>query len=306
MANSGSDNINLSFGGTGSLGVYQIGVAMAFHRHGQKALEKTGNFAGASAGAIVSALLLTAPNKIQPFLAGTRKLVDDIYKSKGMTPAYDFTSRIKRLLKIQLPKDAYTKIGDKKLHIKVITFERKRDPLFDVNDPAEWRKMGKKAWKTFVDIHEFSEEVISDFGSNDELVEVLIGSVHIPIHGGVKHPVYRGKKLMDPGLRIHLPDCSIDVSPEIIHVETSNFASGKTITVSSLHSDEVSISPSKNKGEDPKIGDTHGQPIDLTKWNYLYAQDAYHPAPWDNLKEYYVRGYEDCKMYLMQEELFSK
>ncbi|XP_070561734.1 patatin-like phospholipase domain-containing protein 4 [Ptychodera flava] len=296
---------NLSFGGTASLSVYQTGVAMAFHRHGQKVLEKTRNIAGASAGAIPAGLLATAPDKIQPVLAGTRKIIEDIFKNKGITPSYDLTSRVRRLLSVQIPKDAHTRIGDRQLYISVMTFEKVKDPqpAFNVNDAAAWKMLGKKAWEVFVDIHEFKEEVITEFGSREELIEVLSGSAHIPIWGGIKHPLYRGKKLMDPGLKLYVPDKGY-VYPENVHVNPSRFRGyGKTITISSLYSDEVTITPIKQKGDEIKVT---GQPIDLTKWNYLYAQDAYHPPPWENMKEYYVRGYEDTKVYLTHEDLFTR
>ncbi|XP_077998332.1 patatin-like phospholipase domain-containing protein 4 [Glandiceps talaboti] len=299
---------NLSFGGTASVGTYHTGVAMSLHRHGQKILRNTLNYAGASAGAISAALLLTAPDKIQPMLVGTRKILDDIVKNKGINPTYDLTSKLKRLLTVQIPKDAHTNITDhNRLHIKVITFEKVKDPspAFNVNDPLAWKMLGKKAWDAFVDIHEFKEEVITDFGSKDELVEVLSGSVHIPVWGGIKHPVYRGKKLMDAGLKLHLPGRSDFIYAENIHVDCRRFHVGETITISSLYSDDVTVCPPKLQCDDIKVGVT-GQPINLTKWNYLYAQDAYHPPSWENCKECYVRGYEDTKVYLTHADMFSK
>jgi len=49
--------INLSFAGCGFLAVYHLGVAKALMMHGRKFLMNVQRFAGASAGALVAAVL---------------------------------------------------------------------------------------------------------------------------------------------------------------------------------------------------------------------------------------------------------
>ncbi|XP_005880884.1 PREDICTED: patatin-like phospholipase domain-containing protein 4 [Myotis brandtii] len=61
----GMKHINLSFAACGFLGIYHLGAASAFCKHGQKLLKDVKAFAGASAGSLVASVLLTAPEKIE-------------------------------------------------------------------------------------------------------------------------------------------------------------------------------------------------------------------------------------------------
>lgn len=56
---------NLSFAAAGFLGIYHVGAAEAFLRHGDKLLGSLRACAGASAGAMVAAVMVTAPDKLQ-------------------------------------------------------------------------------------------------------------------------------------------------------------------------------------------------------------------------------------------------
>lgn len=56
---------NLSFAAAGFLGIYHIGAAEAFLRYGDKLLGSLRACTGASAGAMVAAVLVTAPDKLQ-------------------------------------------------------------------------------------------------------------------------------------------------------------------------------------------------------------------------------------------------
>lgn len=57
--------LNLSFAACGFLGIYHLGAAGAFLRHGDKLLGSLGACAGASAGALVAAVMITAPEKLE-------------------------------------------------------------------------------------------------------------------------------------------------------------------------------------------------------------------------------------------------
>lgn len=57
--------LNLSFAAAGFLGMYHIGAAEAFLRHGHKLLGSVKAYAGASAGSMVAAALATAPDKLE-------------------------------------------------------------------------------------------------------------------------------------------------------------------------------------------------------------------------------------------------
>ena len=53
--------LNLSFCGCGFLGMYHLGVASCLVKHGPGFLASVDRVAGASAGALIAALLVTAP-----------------------------------------------------------------------------------------------------------------------------------------------------------------------------------------------------------------------------------------------------
>lgn len=57
--------LNLSFAACGFLGIYHLGVAGAFLRHGDKLLGSLRACAGSSAGALVAAVMITAPDKLE-------------------------------------------------------------------------------------------------------------------------------------------------------------------------------------------------------------------------------------------------
>lgn len=56
---------NLSFAAAGFLGIYHVGAAEAFLRHGDKLLGSLRACAGASAGAMAAAVMVTAPDRLQ-------------------------------------------------------------------------------------------------------------------------------------------------------------------------------------------------------------------------------------------------
>lgn len=57
--------LNLSFSAAGFLGIYHLGAAKAFLRHGDQLLAVLKAYAGASAGALIASLMVTAPDKLE-------------------------------------------------------------------------------------------------------------------------------------------------------------------------------------------------------------------------------------------------
>lgn len=62
--------INLSFAACGFLGIYHLGAVDAFLTHGHRLVSCLRACAGASAGALVAAVLITAPDKLEVRLSG--------------------------------------------------------------------------------------------------------------------------------------------------------------------------------------------------------------------------------------------
>lgn len=57
--------LNVSFAACGFLGIYHLGAVGAFLRHGARVMTSLGACAGASAGALVAAVMITAPDKLE-------------------------------------------------------------------------------------------------------------------------------------------------------------------------------------------------------------------------------------------------
>lgn len=57
--------MNLSFCGSGFLGIYHIGVAKALLKHAPSFMSKIERVGGASAGALVGAILVCDPTKLE-------------------------------------------------------------------------------------------------------------------------------------------------------------------------------------------------------------------------------------------------
>lgn len=61
--------LNLSFAACGFLGIYHLGALKAFLCHGNKLLASLRACAGASAGALAAAVIITAPDKLEVMLS---------------------------------------------------------------------------------------------------------------------------------------------------------------------------------------------------------------------------------------------
>lgn len=59
--------VNLSFAACGFMGIYHLGAMEAILRHGDKLLASLRACAGASAGALVAAVMITSPDKLEVY-----------------------------------------------------------------------------------------------------------------------------------------------------------------------------------------------------------------------------------------------
>ncbi|XP_054437006.1 patatin-like phospholipase domain-containing protein 4 isoform X1 [Pteronotus mesoamericanus] len=112
--------INLSFAACGFLGIYHLGAASAFCKHGQKLLQNVKAFAGASAGSLAASVLLTAPEKIEECSEFTYQFAEEIRGQSfgALTPGYDFMARLRSRMESILPPDAH-KLAQHRLHVSI-------------------------------------------------------------------------------------------------------------------------------------------------------------------------------------------
>ncbi|XP_076454029.1 patatin-like phospholipase domain-containing protein 4 [Babylonia areolata] len=184
------DTLNVSLCGCGFIGVYHLGVVSCLLKHGPSFLARVDRVAGASAGALAAALLVTAPSlrNVQMSTELVTALAKKVRRKPlgALTPGYQLTKELERLLDRVLPHDAHL-LARGRLHVSL------------------------------TDVSTKENEVLSDFESREELIQALVASCHIPVYSGVKPPWVKGKAYCDGGLSNNLVQFSdgrtVTVSP---------------------------------------------------------------------------------------------
>ncbi|XP_075710096.1 patatin-like phospholipase domain-containing protein 4 isoform X2 [Rhinoderma darwinii] len=170
------NHFNLSFGACGFLGIYHLGAASAFLKHGQKMLTAVKVFAGASAGSLVAAVLLTAPQKIQESKDFLYAFSEDCKKRfPGVVkPRYDFMKYLREGIETILPAQAH-EIAENRLYVSITNSKSIENCL------------------------------VSSFASREELIKVLLASSFVPLYAGINAVEYKGQKWFDGGFTNSLP-----------------------------------------------------------------------------------------------------
>ncbi|XP_028610153.1 patatin-like phospholipase domain-containing protein 4 [Grammomys surdaster] len=166
--------LHLSFSACGFLGVYHLGAATALR--GRGLLRDVTGLAGASAGALTAAVLLTAPGQIEACTKFTYDLAEEA-RARVLgpaTPGFDLMSRVRAALDAVLPRDAH-ELARGRLLVSVT------------------RVAGLQGRR------------VSDFASRDELITVLLASCFVPVYAGLKPVEHAGQLWMDGGLTDSLP-----------------------------------------------------------------------------------------------------
>ncbi|KAM4798647.1 patatin-like phospholipase domain-containing protein 4 isoform 2-T3 [Urocitellus parryii] len=122
--------INLSFAACGFLGIYHLGAASAFCRHGQRLLKDVQAFAGASAGSLVASVLLTAPEKIEECNRFTYQFAEETRKQSfgAATPGYDFMARLRSGVDSILPPHAH-ELAQDRLYVSITNTRTRQNYL---------------------------------------------------------------------------------------------------------------------------------------------------------------------------------
>ncbi|XP_067940405.1 1-acylglycerol-3-phosphate O-acyltransferase Pnpla3-like [Watersipora subatra] len=176
---------NFTFAGCGFLGIYHVGVASCLKEYAPPHMIK-GKIGGASAGAIVAALILCeAP--LGHCTSWTLKLATAARRRSlgSMHPSFNIMKHLREGLEEILPPNAH-EICSNKLHVSMTR----------VSD-------GKNV-------------VVTEFSTREELLQALLCSAFIPLWSGLLAPKFRGWRYMDGALSNNLPRInsrSITVSP---------------------------------------------------------------------------------------------
>ncbi|XP_077409974.1 patatin-like phospholipase domain-containing protein 4 isoform X2 [Vanacampus margaritifer] len=166
--------VNLSFAACGFLGIYHLGAVGAFLRHGDKLLASLKSCAGSSAGALVAAVMLTAPDKdCKEF---TYNFAENVRQQRfgAVTPGYNLMSKLREGIEEMLPVDAHILASDH-LHVS-LTHSRSGKNL-----------------------------IVSRFNSREELIQALLASSFVPVYAGLQPVKFRGEKWIDGGFTDSLP-----------------------------------------------------------------------------------------------------
>ncbi|XP_034291685.1 patatin-like phospholipase domain-containing protein 4 isoform X3 [Pantherophis guttatus] len=169
-------HLNLSFAASGFLGIYHLGAASAFCRHGKKLLKVVKAFAGASSGALTATVLLTVPESIEKCTNITYQLAEDTRRLYfgALTPGYDLMTKLRGYIDSILPPNAH-EIAENRLFISVTSTKNGKNYL------------------------------LSHFASREDLVKALLASSFIPLYAGINAVDYKGQKWIDGGLTNGLP-----------------------------------------------------------------------------------------------------
>ncbi|KAL2087828.1 hypothetical protein ACEWY4_016656 [Coilia grayii] len=168
--------VNLSFAACGFLGIYQLGVVGALQRHGQRLLGGLHACGGASAGALVATVLLTAPHKLESCKDFAYRFAHSVRRQTlgAITPGYDFMLELKKGIEEILPCDAHQRAEDR-LHVSITHSRTRRN------------------------------HIVSKFSSREELIQALLASSFVPFYAGLKPVEFQGQTWIDGGFTDSLP-----------------------------------------------------------------------------------------------------
>ncbi|XP_072705622.1 patatin-like phospholipase domain-containing protein 4 isoform X4 [Ciconia boyciana] len=169
-------HINMSFAACGFLGIYHLGAAAAFYRHGKKLLKVVKAFAGASAGSLAATVLLAVPENIEKCKQFAYGFAEEVRKLDfgAVTPGYDFMKTLREGIDSILPSNAH-EIAENRLYVSVTNTKNGENHL------------------------------VSSFASREDLIKVLLASSFVPVYAGIKPVEYKGEKWVDGGLTNGLP-----------------------------------------------------------------------------------------------------
>ncbi|XP_052025560.1 patatin-like phospholipase domain-containing protein 4 isoform X3 [Apodemus sylvaticus] len=121
---------HLSFSACGFLGIYHLGAATMLCTRGRGLLRDITGFAGASAGALVATMLLTAPERLEACTRFVFAFAEETrMQALGpVTPGYNFMARLRGGIDSILPQHAHT-LAQGRLHVSVTSMADRRSHL---------------------------------------------------------------------------------------------------------------------------------------------------------------------------------
>jgi len=178
-------DVNLSFCGCGFLGIYHVGVASCFHQYApQLSMHK---ISGSSAGALVAMAHICGDLQLAYCTTDILAVAIEArsHTLGSLHPSFDIQAQVRESLERGLPEDAYLKANGK-LHVSLTRVE------------------------------DGENVIISEFDSNEDLIQVLLCSCFIPLWSGIRFPKYKNVAYIDGGFTnnlLILDEKTVTVSP---------------------------------------------------------------------------------------------
>ncbi|ROL23524.1 Patatin-like phospholipase domain-containing protein 2 [Anabarilius grahami] len=247
-----NENLSVSFCGSGFLATYQLGAAQSLLDNAAWILQGAPRVYGASAGSLVAAAVVCGSNlgRVRDQLLEFARFTKQ-HPLGLLNPTVDIFRWLEVTLQRCLPDNAHT-LATGRLHISMTRMSDGKNVL------------------------------MSEFNSNDDLIEALLCSCFVPVYSGVIPPQYKGEHYMDGGFTNIQP--LEDFSP--------------TLTISPF-AGNMDICPSDTS---TILCDAIIQQLSFqcSLTNFIRLVDAMFPRDWRVLKKAFYSGYQDTIYFLQQ------
>ncbi|XP_052861642.1 1-acylglycerol-3-phosphate O-acyltransferase Pnpla3-like [Anopheles cruzii] len=176
--------MNLSFAGCGFLGIYHVGVAVAFKKYAPHLLLH--RISGASAGALAACCLL-CDMPLGEMTSDFFRVVNEArsHSLGPFSPRFNIQTCLLEGLQKFLPTDAHERVNGK-LHISLTR------------------------------VYDGKNVIVSQFNSREDLLQALLCACFIPVFSGLLPPRFHGVRYMDGAFSDNLPtldENTVTVSP---------------------------------------------------------------------------------------------
>jgi len=252
-----------------SNGSYHFGVVACLQRHGKGLLNRVSRVAGSSAGALVAALTVLAPQHIPDGLKLLYTLAEEVNMLRygALTPGFVLNERLLAVVQAHLPQDISPSNGV--LYISVTHQKRRNNVL------------------------------LNSFKSSDHLFRCLLASCYIPMYSiPMKYfapaPIIDGQPYIDGGY-----SCNLPVFDDMETITVSPFSGDgavicpRDVTLLNDTAFEWQISIKK-------------QLVRVNLHNIVRGAQALFPPSRTTLEEYYQIGFKDTMRYLLERQLFEQ
>lgn len=248
------------------MGIYHLGAAECLVKHGGKVLQNVQHFAGASAGALVSAVMLLSRDHLKDYTEFSYALADEV-RAKPMgafSPGYDVMDPVENKLREYLPPNAH-ELATSKLYISLTDVTSKLQP---------------------------KNYLVSKFDSNEYLIKCLLASCHIPLYTKRKACTIDGKRWIDGGFTDNLP--TTESKNETLLISA----------FSSKHNIANCIAPKDKKGLNLHVTFAN-QTFKINNKNITRGFYTIFPPDRRTLRKFYQMGFHDTGYFLKKHSLYS-